>query len=83
MNKSVSEQLIVSPNSATMVVLDKNGLYKHFGEVRCPFCSETNIVAGPSKGWGLGFSWQGCSHSEGVVAGHGSDITILFRGVKK
>ena len=74
-----SVQLVVPPETAT---LEEAGGGLHFGQVDCPFCTKPTVVVGPKRGLGLVWAGERCSHSEGAVAGHGLDITVLFRGVK-
>lgn len=76
-NLLTQEQVIVSPNTATFEVIG-NG--KHFGQVFCPFCSKSTVVLGPKSGMGVSWIHSTCNHSQGIAAGCGYEITILFKG---
>jgi transposase-like protein len=74
----IQVQVLVNPNTATFEEIE-NG--RHFGSCYCPFCQAETVVLGPkSKGWGLAWIHNSCEHSQGIAAGSGLDITVLFRG---
>lgn len=79
-------QVVIPPGSATFKDLYRKtnfgdmAISSHFGEVRCPFCEKTNILAGPAKGAGSAWAHDPCEHNEGAVAGSGYDSTFIFRG---
>lgn len=77
--KKITEQIIVSPNTATFKDLAEK--WMHYGECVCPFCNETNVVAGPKVGSGLAFVFEGCGHHMGTAATEKmGEISVLFRG---
>lgn len=73
------KQIIVPPETATFHSINESAV--HYGSCACPFCGESTIIGGPTKGKGLAFIHESCRHSQGIVAGGGFDITVLFRGM--
>lgn len=79
--KQRTEQVIVNPNTATLENLQPGA--KNFGQCLCPFCNQPNIVAGPDKGVGTLWVFEGCGHNLGTAATDKDfEISVLFRGEK-
>ena len=72
-------QLIVPPETATYELISSGS---HFGEIACPFCHKKIVVLGPIQGKGFAWLHSTCSHSAGITAGNGNDITVLFNGIR-
>jgi hypothetical protein len=72
-----TEQIEVSPMSATLKEIAPG--FVHFGECLCPFCGKPTVVVGSKEGKALVWVQKGCVHNMGSAAGHGFEITVLFR----
>lgn len=72
----MQHQIVVSPNSMTLDDLGNN--QQHFGEVNCPFCNHSNILA-TNKGGGVAYAFNPCRHNLGAIQGARNDSTFIFK----